>query len=273
MKQLQFRVVVPHPQLVPYIGRMWVLEGEYGVDAHAHKLISPNGMIKLILIYKGQVRSELEGHSRLFPESSLAVVGQTLEPSVIDPLGPFGTIGIEFHPAGVYKLFPFALHELTNGFHFGDELFGSAVRELQDRIGEEPDVDSKLRAVQQFLLQRLQDSSRDHLLTEYAVDRIIRSQGTLRIEELCADTGYTRRHLGRLFQEHVGISPKELAAITRFQVFYRHLSTGRVLDMMELYDYYYDQSHFAKEFKRWTGMNPREFAMQQHLLGKVFHRE
>jgi len=65
-----------------------------------------------------------------------------------------------------------------------------------------------------------------------------------------------------LFKQHVGFSPKLLARIFRFQNFYRRWARGLSFDAMkeELYDYYYDQAHFTKEFKKMTGYTPRRFA-------------
>jgi AraC-like DNA-binding protein len=81
------------------------------------------------------------------------------------------------------------------------------------------------------------------------------------IKELERMTGYTRRYLDVLFKQHVGLSPKVLAGIFRFQMLYREWARGLSYDALKerLYDHYYDQAHFSKEFKRMTGHSPREF--------------
>src|ERR1700751_970199 len=81
------------------------------------------------------------------------------------------------------------------------------------------------------------------------------------IHELERQTGYSRRYLDRLFQQHVGLSPKRLAEIFRFQRFYRKWAAGVSFDLLkaELYDHYYDQSHFSREFHRMTGHPPQRF--------------
>jgi AraC-like DNA-binding protein len=73
-------------------------------------------------------------------------------------------------------------------------------------------------------------------------------------------TGYTRRYLDVLFKQHVGLTPKVLAGIFRFQMFYQKWAQGQSYDVLKerLYDHYYDQAHFSKEFKRMTGHSPRE---------------
>jgi methylphosphotriester-DNA--protein-cysteine methyltransferase len=80
------------------------------------------------------------------------------------------------------------------------------------------------------------------------------------IKQLEQKTGYTRRYLNLLFRQHVGLSPKDLAEVFRFQRFYQKWAQGLSYDFLknELYDYYYDQAHFWKECKKMTGYSPRE---------------
>jgi AraC-like DNA-binding protein len=82
------------------------------------------------------------------------------------------------------------------------------------------------------------------------------------IKELERRTGFTRRYLDQIFNRHVGLSPKTLAGIFRFQKFYRKWAQGLPYEALkeEINDYYYDQAHFTKEFKRMTGYSPGRFA-------------
>jgi AraC-like DNA-binding protein len=74
-----------------------------------------------------------------------------------------------------------------------------------------------------------------------------------------------------LFSEHLGISPKALATILRFQKFYKVLSAMNSDYLKnEIYDLYYDESHFVKEFKRYTGFSPTRFAVLPNDFGKNF---
>jgi methylphosphotriester-DNA--protein-cysteine methyltransferase len=83
----------------------------------------------------------------------------------------------------------------------------------------------------------------------------------MKISDLEDKTGYSRRYLEILFKNHIGFSPKTLATIFRFQKFYRKWATDRQYGELkeELYDHYFDQAHFVKEFKRMTGFSPQRF--------------
>ncbi|HYG14269.1 MAG TPA: hypothetical protein VEC12_00845, partial [Bacteroidia bacterium] len=83
------------------------------------------------------------------------------------------------------------------------------------------------------------------------------------------------RWLHMKFMERAGISPKNLASIVRFQQFYTALAQNREKDFLqkEFYDFYYDQSHFIKDFKRFTGLPPAKLAMSENEFGKIFYKE
>ncbi len=81
-----------------------------------------------------------------------------------------------------------------------------------------------------------------------------------------------RRYLDMLFQEHVGVSPKSLASILRFQEVYQGWMQHKSPTFFSNHwpAYYYDQSHFIKEFKRFTGFTPQHYAGIVNEFGRAF---
>ncbi|HZJ71284.1 MAG TPA: helix-turn-helix domain-containing protein, partial [Planctomycetota bacterium] len=80
------------------------------------------------------------------------------------------------------------------------------------------------------------------------------------IGSVCRQTGYSRRHVIALFREHVGLPPKLLARIVRFDRLVRHLGAGGRGTWAELaLDFgYYDQAHLAHDVKEFSGVTPRQ---------------
>ena len=131
-----------------------------------------------------------------------------------------------------------------------------------------PGIPARVRAMQEFLIRLLRRADVDRCpAVDLAVREIELSRGGVRIHELSDRVGWTRRHLDREFSEHVGLSPKAFATIVRFQHLYaRGLVSGdwpRSLE--ELYESYYDQAHFIRQFKHFTGFAPGEFRARQDL--------
>lgn len=69
---------------------------------------------------------------------------------------------------------------------------------------------------------------------------------------------YSERHQRRLFQKLTLLSPVLFKRIARFQS-----ALQIMVEKQEIYwDGYYDQAHFIRDFKQFTGCTPREFIAQ-----------
>jgi methylphosphotriester-DNA--protein-cysteine methyltransferase len=110
---------------------------------------------------------------------------------------------------------------------------------------------------------------------DFCVQKISLTKGKISISELERETGFSSRWLNMKFQEKVGISPKNLSSIIRFQQFYQALTNSNESNFFrnEFYDYYYDQSHFIKDFKRFTGLPPGKFALTENEFGRIFYKD
>ena len=110
---------------------------------------------------------------------------------------------------------------------------------------------------------------------DYCVHKIQSTNGRIQIKQLEKETGYSSRWLLTKFKDKVGISPKKLSSIFRFQKYYQALANKTENDFLqkEFYNYYYDQSHFIKEFKRFTGVPPVKFEASVNNFDAVFYKD
>lgn len=94
----------------------------------------------------------------------------------------------------------------------------------------------------------------------WAVQRIIESEGAVRIGELEEKTGLSRYGLMRGFRQQTGVTPKRFVRIRRFRNVL-HLLKDSELEpsQIALVTGYYDQAHMSNEFKRMSGLTPCEF--------------
>ena len=101
------------------------------------------------------------------------------------------------------------------------------------------------------------------------VAAICRNAGSLTREELEGHSYYSERHVRRLFEKYVGITPILLKSIMRHQKTLRALNRQLTQDMAGLAfeQGYYDQSHLIKEFKRFQGSTPTQF-VTEHIRTK-----
>ena len=128
-------------------------------------------------------------------------------------------------------------------------------------------MDLKLRLLQSFLINQLKRTTPD-LIYDYCINQIFESKGLISVAQLEKKTGYSARWLNRKFSEHLGTGPKNLSEIVRFKQFYQAYSTGvKMQNLREyIYEYYYDQSHFLRAFKRFTGSTPTDLQNSMNEL-------
>lgn len=261
MTAFRFSPVTPHPLLSPYIAKMHVFESSGRLPALDRKLIVPNANLKLTLTYRNGIVAHVAGRRLIQSENELSLTGLIDSPVMLDPQEDeqTGTIIIEFNPLGAYRLFHLSYAEIKNQIAGMADLIGNHARELQSQLAETGTLNLKLQLLQNFLIKRLGKAAPDPIY-DYCINRIADSKGMITVTQLEKETGYSSRWLHRKFSEHLGTGPKNLSEIVRFKQFYQAYATGLKLHSLKehFYDYYYDQSHFLRAFKRFTGTTPTE---------------
>lgn len=225
------------------------------------KLIVPNANFKLTLTYRNGIVAQIAGKPFSQSENKLSLTGLIDCPVILDPQEDTqtGTILIEFNPPGVYRFFRLSYAEVKNQIVEMADLIGNSAEALQSQLAEAGPLNLKLQLLQSFLLKRLENAAPDPIY-DYCINRITDSKGLITVARLEKETGYSSRWLHRKFLEHLGTGPKNLAEIVRFKQVYAAYSTGGKLQNLKdhFYDYYHDQSHFLRAFKRFTGTTPTD---------------
>jgi|SRR5579859_1153904 len=250
--KLQF--VEPHAALRSYITKIWIFENNSGLENHG-TLIAPNAKPKIIIPYKNTLITTDGARTAVCKESDICFIGIRNVPlTLATPKGATGSIGIELTTSGAYKFLDVSMCEMTNNLFSFSELYGQAGRELLQQIGEKESPAVKTNIIQDFLIAQLRAKNRNNELINYSINFISSLNGLATIQQLEKKMGYSKRYLDLLFKDHLGISPKTYSTIVRFQHFYKILGQGGSSEaaMRSALELYYDQSHFIKEFKRYT---------------------
>ncbi|MGZ3861403.1 MAG: helix-turn-helix domain-containing protein [Flavisolibacter sp.] len=264
--------ISPRQELRPYIHQFWIFKSDKGLGK-GKTLIAPNAKPKLMIPFKNALWTTDPAKTDTCTENNIYFIGIRDVPVLIgsSEAGETGSIGLEFTTAGAYKFFNGPMSLFTNNLLSSAEIFGGSGSALQERMGNLECPQEKVDLVQDFLTNRLLLQNKGNPIVDFSIDLITGSQGLVEIKEIQRKTGYSKRYLDKLFQHYLGISPKVFATITRFQHFYKKLSfyEDRTWDA-DLLDLYYDQAHFIKEFKRYTGHTPGQFASFKNDFGKYF---
>lgn len=269
MAIFSFNPVRPHPLLSPYVAKMWIFESSGRLPALDMKLIVPNANFKLAFSFCNGLVANIAGKTFKQSENELTLTGLVDLPVMLDPQDDMqtGTIVIEFNPLGAYRLFHVSYTEVKNQIVQVADLLGNGIRELQEQLGDARTPELKLQILQNFLIRQLEKAT-PNAIYDYCINRISDSKGIISVAQLEKETGYSSRWLHRKFSEHLGTGPKNLAEIIRFKQFYQAYSSGAKLHDLKqyIYHYYYDQSHFLRAFKKFTGVTPTDLQNSMNEL-------
>ena len=275
MTAFQFNPVSAHPQLHPYVAKMYVFESTGRLPVGDIKLIVPNANLKLTLTCRNGIVAHIAGKTFIQTENELSLTGLIDSPVMLDPLedAQTGTIIIEFNPLGAYRLFHLSYIEVKNRIIDLSDLVGYRAKQLQSQLAEASALDMKLQLLQNFLINQLEKSALDPIY-DYCINRITDSKGLISVAQLEKETGYSSRWLHAKFSERLGTGPKNLSEIVRFKQFYQAYSSGAKLQGLKdhIYHYYHDQSHFIRAFKRFTGFTPTDLQNSMNELATKHYK-
>jgi AraC-like DNA-binding protein len=272
---MNLRRILPVPALQDYIDTFWVFQNDFGLPTNDSRIIAPNGKAKIIYPYLNALSTIENGIITDYKEQDIFLIGIWDKPVTITSKARItGTIGIELTPNGLHRFTRLSAFEALNKIYSVSDIYGMAGRALMERLSNMVSVDDKITELQRFLVNIVALTNRHNLLIDYSVQLIKASSGLVTIRELEGKMGYSKRYLDMLFKDHLGISPKTYAGIVRFQSFYDLWANKEQANFYadNLYDLYYDQAHFIKEFKKYTGHSPWQYAVLKNDFGKIFYR-
>jgi len=262
------------PALAPFVRCFWTLEGHASDLDEPIQPILPDGCPELV-IHLGDAFERLYPDGQVERQSSMLLAGQLTSHVTLRPTGRVAVIGVRFHPDGAAGLVDVPQHDLVGLTIDLDALSPALGRSLRTVCGATPSPEDSLRAVQRCLLNWVETSRSDPRM-RYAVDVIQRRRGNVSIDALARRIGWTRRHLERRFQAVVGIAPKRLGRIARFQWALRVLEQTEVPKgsiRAALAGGYADQAHFIREFHELAGCAPGAHLLRNAELNGYFSRQ
>ena len=270
---MHYREFRPPPSLSDHVECIWTLESRDGHSAATPERILPDGCIELILNFGARFSEHKEaGHCELQP--SRFVVGQMTRPVLISPTGPIDLMGIRFAPGGALPFFSLPPAELTNQIVSLADVEGSLDRELSGQIYDARDLPEKIDIIKALLNRRINAEEEKGVTLRNAISEIVNCGGQISVDRLASDFGISGRQLERRFLKEVGIGPKALCRILRFQQVFRAVEREDKNWARVAADCgYHDQAHLIRDFRQFAGQTPTVLLEQLTPFSEFFTRK
>jgi len=259
----------PQPPLSRFVECFWTLESD--VPSTQPEQILPDGCVELILNFGSRFSQHGDGKLKLQPRSFL--VGQMTGPILISPTGPVQLLGIRFHPGGTLPFLRLPLHEITDQVVDLGSLSSKLERELLGVTSQSPLLSEKVTAVETFLTNQLLNTKDNSWLMMLAA-RIVDSGGLVAVDRLANHAGISSRQLERRFLREVGLGPKLLGRIIRFQQVFRAVEqSNSAWAEVAIACGYYDQAHLIRDFNQFARQTPAVLFSNQSAFTEWFTRK
>lgn len=165
---------------------------------------------------------------------------------------------IRFYAWSAYVFSEDSFTGTVNGRYDVRERFSWLDRALRSRLTEPGNLTDWICLTEALLLKKI-ETARRKAVVDSVMNDILRYQGGLGIHQLSKENFISGRQLERLFHEYIGITPKKLSNLVRYQCLWRDIvsqSHFNMLDAVQKYGYT-DLSHLMREFERYHSMNIR----------------
>jgi AraC-like DNA-binding protein len=250
---MRFDKFIPTDQLKPYIKYFVVSENEL---ENEYKVFPSSGLV-IGFQYKGQLAAIKENtESRL---TSAGITGITDGFKIFKNSADIGTILVYFTEIGFTHFASHPANELFNlSLSLADVFDRKSVAEVEEKLSIATTDKHRIKLVEQFLGSQLKDIETDKLIVE-AVKLIYQSNGTIRIKELNEKLFISQSPFEKRFRKVVGTTAKKFASIVRFNSVLNNLNNTKSLTEICYENNFFDQAHFIKDFKQFTGDTPDNF--------------
>ena len=272
---MNYQTFEPHPDLASLVKCCWTLEVPAETNSQRQRIV-PDGCLEMIFILGDDIKRYTSENEFIIQPRAL-VVGQITEPFIIEPTGYVRCFAARFYPFGFANFVTTPIKNLANKETPIAQLFGEKpAKELEQKIIQATDTKERIEIIENFLLEKFKNERTIDSVVKLTVDTILATKGNTSINAILKEDSTKRRQLERKFVDQIGISPKQLSKVIRLQTALKLLLNQQSENLTQIaYESeYYDQAHFNRDFREFTGINPKDFlANDKMLLSSIFYTE
>lgn len=268
---MHYKKFLPRPELSPYVEcyYIWESDGTVCMDVES----PPNACSAIAFNYgDSYFLSNQKYEKAIVPDCF--VTGQSIQNYTLHLNGNVGIAGIALRPAGLYHFLAIPMYGLTDERLDLSKVKYDSFLPALEAIRKSNSHEGKVSVMETLMDELLAQPTHGNPVVQKAANQIFEDFGATNITDLLEELPMSRRSFERKFLEEVGVSPKTYAKIRRFGYTCSLMAGNRYVNLMDVLHRggYYDQSHFIKDFKYFSGRTPRKYALTNNELANHVDR-
>jgi AraC-like DNA-binding protein len=243
----RYREFWPSKCLEALVACYWTVDFKASAPHKLHRII-PDGCVDIIFDLKSSSLSK-----------GAFVVGLMTQFETINLFHNQSLFGVRLFSNSVHHVIRYPISELKGNRVLLEDVWGNEALFLTEEVISGIQISEIIGKVENKLLELLLlNKSRPDYLLQASIKYIYAHQGMLSIRSLAEKLNYCEKNIRRIFRKELGVSPKELSDIIRFQSLLKELNSDSKTGFADvaLKFGYYDQPHLNHIFKRYYGLSP-----------------
>jgi AraC-like DNA-binding protein len=250
---MKIKKFLPSAPINSFVKEFMLIESDLETD----NTIIPDTAMVMAFRYRGNV-SSIEGEIKESIPTSV-VSGLRRSARLVYYSKKAANLLVVFKEGGFTAFTKMPAHELFGQSIPSENVFLSAeLSEISERLAEAESDSDRINIMEVFLCKKLIHRKPDYLVGN-AIQRIKEQSGIIRIKNLASSLHISQDPFEKRFRSLIGTTPKQYASIIRLRNLIRKYSSHASLTEASYEAGYFDQSHFIKDFRQFTGQAPKDF--------------
>ena len=217
--------------------------------------IMPDTSLVMVFRFSGQVSFLENNEKNQLPTSMIS--GLRRSGKLVNYAKSSANLMVVFNEAGANAFIKAPLYELYDSSVSLDNIYKD-VWAIEDQLAEAESNTARIALIEQYLRSKLYPGEPDKLVLA-ALEKIHAAKGVIKIKELAQSLYISQDAFEKRFRRVVGVSPKQFSNIIRMKSIVSNGFTKETLTEVAFNAGYFDQPHFNKDFKLFTGKTPTDF--------------
>lgn len=269
--QKKFDIFLPSPDLAGTVKYYWKMDDPNLNELHKKSQISPSGYPELIFQFGDPVIVDFNKNAKEAAPVAM-VAGQIAQSISLEFSSSINCFCVKLMPYALRSIFNIDSSEFTNRTTDMSNIIPSVYPGLYDQLQNSRKDLERIEIIENFLRRSLKkNKSCVYPLSVHFINEI-NSHPYKSFQSIMDATSLSRRTLERKIKNEIGLSPKKLHRIVRFNKAYSAIKNNPGMRFQDVVFYYgyYDLSHFVNEFNEFSGSSPSQYFRNEDIFNPFF---